>query len=842
LFIKNATTRLSVSIVMLLMLIAAALNASGQNGLEKITPQSSGSERRAAELFEEALAFSRTKERDLGRARLSEAVRLWVQMRESDKAARACLQMGDSYRQGKKYQESLRYYSQALEIRSVPGSIKAAAFLSIADAYADLYQSDLASINYSRAISQARTAKDIAIQELALAGLAELHYQQGEIQQASNCLTQARQLSGRLENNDAEPRLLNLAGRIAQEKGMAREARAAFEEALSIYQKSGNEDGQVKVLCSISSLDLFSDQKQQALARAEQALDIAERQAAQSVTYAEKMGAKELRWRAWFSQARAQRALGQGEAAVKSFKNAITHIEAIYFSVHVSSEATAVAFREECQPLYREFVDLLVEQGKFEDAYEWAQHARGRATRGVIEARRTAEPPQKSVPDAALRELSLSLARLRSELASSQISAEQQTKLLNDISDIESKMKEAQLRAEMGRPERRVRWSESPTVKQLQEKLAEERRVMVQFLLGDDRSFAWLISSNDISVEHLPGRKKIEKAVNEFVKLMTVAPNNMFVERDVSRIKERAAALFSTLFGRLSEQLVPGAKLVVVPDGILHYLPFEALVNNGRFLVEDLEISYLPSAGLLGQGSGVRAETGDKMELLAFGDPSFGPTPKAADLVGGRGRPGRLARLVRASRGFQLDSLPRTRDEVNYIASLFPAGRRQVYLGKESTERAVKQAPLSQYRRLHFATHSLVDEKSPSRSAVVLSLNNDPEEDGFLEVSEISELYLDCDLVVLSACQTGRGQLLSGEGILGLSRAFLAAGSKSVVVSLWNVSDVSTSQLMKSFYQHLLTNVGNAAALREAKLKMVRSNRETRHPYYWAPFIVVGKP
>jgi CHAT domain-containing protein len=124
----------------------------------------------------------------------------------------------------------------------------------------------------------------------------------------------------------------------------------------------------------------------------------------------------------------------------------------------------------------------------------------------------------------------------------------------------------------------------------------------------------------------------------------------------------------------------------------------------------------------------------------------------------------------------------------------------------------------------------------------VLTLDEDANEDGFLEVAEISGLDLDCDLVVLSACQTGRGQLLSGEGIVGLGRAFLCAGARTVAVSLWNVSDISTSQLMESFYRHLTAGMGNAAALRATKLQMLRSDNETRHPYYWASFVIVGKP
>jgi CHAT domain-containing protein len=244
----------------------------------------------------------------------------------------------------------------------------------------------------------------------------------------------------------------------------------------------------------------------------------------------------------------------------------------------------------------------------------------------------------------------------------------------------------------------------------------------------------------------------------------------------------------------------------------------------------------------LWQGSESRVESDDKMELLAIGDPLFEPRSKAS---GGKGlRIGLIKRAQQmpAARGFRLTPLPRTRDEIQYIANLFPAERRKVFLGRHSTEEAIKRESLERYRRLHFATHSLINEKSPLRSAVALAPGDDAEEDGFLEVSEISMLNLDCDLVVVSACQTGRGQLLSAEGIVGMSRAFLYAGARSVVVSLWNVSDISTSQFMKDFYQHLVNGTGNAAALREAKLQMIRLGGQTQHPYYWASFVIVGKP
>ncbi len=282
----------------------------------------------------------------------------------------------------------------------------------------------------------------------------------------------------------------------------------------------------------------------------------------------------------------------------------------------------------------------------------------------------------------------------------------------------------------------------------------------------------------------------------------------------------------------------------MVPDGLLHYLPFETLIHNERYLIEDHEISYSPSTSMLGvlQDSRNRVDSEDSMEILAVGDPVFEPGSKAIGGKGMRYGSNKMMRQRAAARGFSLPPLPRTRDEVQFIASLFPADRRKLLTGMASTEGAIKHESLRRYRRLHFATHSLIDERSPLRSAVALTPDNNSGEDGFLEMSEISRLNLDCDLVVVSACQTGRGQLLSGEGIVGLSWAFLRAGARSVVVSLWNVTDISTSQLMKNFYQNMTDGLSNSAALRKAKLQMLNSGKGTNHPYYWSAFVIVGKP
>jgi CHAT domain-containing protein len=187
--------------------------------------------------------------------------------------------------------------------------------------------------------------------------------------------------------------------------------------------------------------------------------------------------------------------------------------------------------------------------------------------------------------------------------------------------------------------------------------------------------------------------------------------------------------------------------------------------------------------------------------------------------------------------------LPYTRAEVNGIAALFPPAERRVFLGAAASEQNVKAEPLGRYRYVHFAAHALVDEEHPARSGIVLSSAAGSKEDGALQMGEVMRLKLNADLVALSACRTGLGRLLTGEGIIGLTRAFLYAGAESVTVSLWNVNDIATSTLMKAFYKNLKQGLAKDDALRRAKLELIRGPQAAwRHPYYWAAFVLVGDP
>jgi CHAT domain-containing protein len=286
--------------------------------------------------------------------------------------------------------------------------------------------------------------------------------------------------------------------------------------------------------------------------------------------------------------------------------------------------------------------------------------------------------------------------------------------------------------------------------------------------------------------------------------------------------------------------LTKKTKLVIIPDGVLNYLPFETLLTEIKkdnkkilysdlpFLVKKYPVSYVQSASvlknLLSQEPGKGNAGSVNKKLIAFGDPVYEA-----------GKDTSLTSVIRFNR------LEFSGKEVEKIASFFKPGSAEIFLRDDATEENVKgNSELRKYNYIHFATHGLIDEKKPDLSSLVLTQHSNPGEDGFLRATEIFNLDMNADLVVLSACQTGLGKLVRGEGMVGLTRAFMYAGTPAVMVSLWSVSDISTATLMGEFYKNLVKeNLYKTDALRKAQLTLLKDEKYA-HPFYWAPFVLVG--
>jgi CHAT domain-containing protein len=296
--------------------------------------------------------------------------------------------------------------------------------------------------------------------------------------------------------------------------------------------------------------------------------------------------------------------------------------------------------------------------------------------------------------------------------------------------------------------------------------------------------------------------------------------------------------IFDLLMKEALREVPASARLIIVPDGLLLRFPFEALVTTieggaPRYLLEDHAISYAPSASVLAQLMGrQRSQPAGRLDLLALGNP-------VADAGGTADRA--LSEQFRA--GARLEPLPFAEEEASSIVRLYRQNRKtaELYVRDQALEGVLK-ADAGKFRILHLATHGFIDDRVPALSGLLLASGGAPDgEDGYLRLNEIFHLKMNADLAVLSACETALGKEIRGEGMVGLTRAFFYAGAQSVIASLWMVNDQSTALLMEDLHARHIKGEDASTALRRAKLGLLRgSDSRFRHPFFWAPFVLVG--
>jgi CHAT domain-containing protein len=369
----------------------------------------------------------------------------------------------------------------------------------------------------------------------------------------------------------------------------------------------------------------------------------------------------------------------------------------------------------------------------------------------------------------------------------------------------------------------------------VQEILTDDKTALIEYFLGEKRSYMFLITKNTADFHPLPSRQEIEKSVKGYLKLICEPPQKEFLGR------LGAMRLFDEFLLPLTDRKYRRIeKLVIVPDGILYYLPFETLMAGqknraSKYLINQFQVSYAPSSSVLMYLLDKKAAPRSPSGLLAFGDPVYPdvktPSPKGIAVEN-------ILVEFYLNQGFKFFPIPYTRDEIRAISKYFPKGKKDIFLGQDAREENIKKPPRNEYQVVHFACHGFLDENQPFRSALVLCQDQEREEDGFLQVRELYNLRLKANLVVLSACHSGRGKLEKGEGILGLTRMFFYSGSKSVLSTLWSVNDQSTARFMKIYYRYLAKGQKIGEALRFTKLDMIQS--KFSHPYYWAGFILNG--
>jgi CHAT domain-containing protein len=312
--------------------------------------------------------------------------------------------------------------------------------------------------------------------------------------------------------------------------------------------------------------------------------------------------------------------------------------------------------------------------------------------------------------------------------------------------------------------------------------------------------------------------------------------------------------LLGALFPDSALKSVKAAKVVIfVPDDILFLFPFEMLSSHGEYPLLGTPTEYFPSSAVLRLARTSIHAAGDWQEsFIGIADPitsSDDPRYQAVSLLSdpvsqtGPAQASNSASVDRVvSRGFSLERLPGTADEVQGIAGLFAStpSKTEIRTGMKATKQELLRTDLARYRFIHFATHGILPVESGIKEpALVLSYNGKGKDDMLLTLSEILEFRLRADMVALSACNTGSGKVTRAEGVASLGMAFLAAGASSVTISLWQVADNSTAELMKEFYKNLASGKSKSAALAAARVALVSKGYD--NPFFWAPFILTGE-
>lgn len=648
-------------------------------------------------------------------------------------------------------------------------------------------------------------------------------------------LQRALDLQQRAGDRNGEAAALNSIGWIHLQTGAYEAAQGYFQRALSLYEEVGRISGRAAVLANLGRLAVRRGRPRDAVALYDRALPLLA-----------EAGDRGQEASVLLDRARAWRQLGDLERARQNAEEARAWAETLR-SEPGSRElrAAVLASRQEIHEL---LIDLLADLHRRRPAGGYAGAAlaaaeRARA-RSLLDQLTGAGPAADPDPALLAREMAAgrrlaAAERRHRRLVAGGAPEAQQAAARAEVDELLREME--QLESLLERARRGTETERLLTPREIQREVAEPGALLLEYSLGDTRSFLWAVSPGRLEIFELAPRARLETAARSAHALLSAEDRTLAEPAAEAALAELSRLLLAPVADRLA-----GRRLLIVPDGALGYVPFAALPRppaagraGGEPLVETHEIVLLPSASTLAALRRRARGAAPPGLVAAVADPVF-----TSDDLRITGRPGRPPRTM--ARGSDpadgLERLPFSREEAEAILRLAPAGRRFAAFDFAADRATVTGGALSGYRIVHFATHAVIDPERPALSGLALSrvdARGRPQE-GFLRAYEIRHLRLPADLVVLSACRTALGKEVRGEGLLGLTQSFFQAGARRVVVSLWPVDDRATAQLMARFYRAMLAaGQSPAAALRTAQ-RSLRRETPYRSPAFWAGFILQG--
>jgi CHAT domain-containing protein/Tfp pilus assembly protein PilF len=715
---------------------------------------------------------------------------------------------------------------------------------------------------YQKALILAEESKNNTLTASALEKIGSILFLEGRLEEALENFQKCLTLNEAIGNKAQTFYTMNWIGGFYHKQGNYAQALEYFRKALKLSEKNGSKLQIMNALISIASLDVDKGDFAQALESAERA-----------VALSKEVGERENRPRALYWLGRAHYGLKQFEESGSAFEEAISIIEST--RANITGQDSRTTFFATHWGSYEAYIDLSMlmhreqpNKGYDVQAFQMSERARARSLLELLNESRT-QINQGVVPELLERERSLQKqlnerAEQQTRLLSGQSTPEQAAAIKKEIDALTFDYKNNQALIRLKSPRYAALTQPQPLkLSEIQKEVLDADTILLEYSLGEKRSHLWAVTEDSIKSYELPPRAEIETTVKRFYAL--VSDGKLVID-------DKSQAAYETEAARLSQILlapvvaqIRNKRIVVVADGALQYLPFGALPspnskeNSRRPLIAENEIVSLPSASTLSvlrrQVEGRRAAA---KTVAVIADPVFDPADArvkpAAKNNPDRQKPptpSSKRNLIFENAAFNtgimrdgiIQRLPFSRREAESILAVVPTGEKMQALDFKANRETALSAEMSQYRIVHFAAHGLLNSEHPELSGIVLSLVNEQGQpvDGFMRLNEIYNLNLNADLVVLSACQTALGKEVRGEGLIGLTRGFMYAGSPRVVASLWKVDDVATAELMRIFYQKMLKEeMRPAAALRAAKIEM-RKQKRWSAPFYWAAFEIQGE-
>lgn len=614
-------------------------------------------------------------------------------------------------------------------------------------------------------------------------------------------------------------------GAVLRAQGQYKEALDALDRALESARRMGNKTRIAELLWRKSEVQLAKGD-----------FSISIENATDAIKLAEQLSLRNVRYLALTNLGKAYRAAGQLGPAIQMFKEATAQIEGMRNEVAGLENERQLFFEDKVEP-YHQIIDILLEANKDDtnqQALLMAESAKARVlldvfSTGRIDLGKVMTDPEKEEQ----RKLNQRIIDLNNQIGQENAKRNSNNAVLKDL-NVQLKLARSQYEIFQNslyaaHPELRTKQAQTRIANpsDINRLVTEPAVAFLEYVVTESKTYLLVLTKGE-------GPTPLLKVYPIAIAAREIAKRtNDFRDRIItqSAFADDARGLYDLLLKPAEQQLRGKTSLCIVPDAVLWDLPFQALVpRDGQYLVQDYAISYAPSLTVLREMSARKQPEGMSKSLLAFGNPTM---------------PGEIAANIKTTyRGEVLGPLPDAEVEVGALKNIWGLSSSRILIGP-SASKAVFRSEAAKYNIIHLATHGILDDASPMYSRLVMArAGNDPSDDGLLEAREIMRLDLRADLVVLSACQTARGRVGAGEGMVGMSWAFFVAGVPSMVASQWKVDSASTAKLMIDFHNRLkeqsIRSQTKSSALQQASLTVMKDPRY-RHPYFWAGFVVMGK-